>query len=62
MTENKMIDHLQKIWENMTTDKNQEAYKKMLCLLDNMVYYLRYDLGIEYSSQMPAMGEDTFDF
>ena len=62
MTENKMIDYLQKIWENMTTDKNQEAYKKMLCLLDNMVYYLRYDLGIEYSSQMPAMGEDTFDF
>ena len=62
MTENKMIDHLQKIWENMTTDKNQEAYKKMLCLLDNMVYYLPYDLGIEYSSQMPAMGEDTFDF
>lgn len=62
MTENKMIDHLQKIWENMTTDKNQEVYKKMLCLLDNMVYYLRYDLGIEYSSEMPAMGEDTFDF
>lgn len=62
MTENKMIDHLQKIWENMTTDKNQEAYKKMLCLLDNMVYYLRYDLGIEYSSEMPAMGEDMFDF
>lgn len=46
----------------MTTDKNQEAYKKMLCLLDNMVYYLRYDLGIEYSSEMPAMGEDMFDF
>ena len=62
MTENEMIECLQEVWENMTTDKSRSAYCEMLWLLDNMAYYLRHDLGIEYSSQMPAMGEDTFDF
>lgn len=30
MTEKEMLDSLQKVWENMTMDKDSEAYKEML--------------------------------
>ena len=62
MTEQEMIDCLQLVWENMTEDKDREAYKEMLALLDNMRYFLRYDLQIEYL--LPPLevkaGEFTF--
>lgn len=48
MREKEMLEYLQAIWENMTEDKDREAYKEMLALLDNMRYFLRYDLQIEY--------------
>ena len=62
MTENEMIEHLQEVWENMTTDKSRSAYCEMLWLLDNMAYYLRHNLGIEYSPETPAVGAGEFDF
>ena len=48
MTEKDMLNCLLTVWENMTEDKDREAYKEMLALLDNMRYFLRYDLQIEY--------------
>ena len=62
MTEKEMLNCLMTVWENMTEDKDTEAYKEMLLLLDNMRYFLRYDLQIEYA--LPPMevkaGEFTF--
>ena len=62
MTEKEMLNCLMTVWENMTEDKDIEAYKEMLLLLDNMRYFLRYDLQIEYA--LPPMeikaGEFTF--
>lgn len=62
MRENEMLEYLQAVWENMTEDKDREAYKEMLALLDNMRYFLRYDLQIEYL--LPPLevkaGEFTF--
>lgn len=62
MTENEMIEYLQEVWENMTTNKSHSAYCEMLWLLDKMAYYLRHDLGIEYSPEMPSVGAGEFDF
>ena len=53
MTEKEMLNCLLAIWENMTSDKDREAYKEMLSLLDDMRYFLRYDLQIEY--ELPPM-------
>lgn len=62
MTEKEMLNCLLTVWENMTEDKDREAYKEMLALLDNMRYFLRYDLQIEYL--LPPLevkaGEFTF--
>ena len=62
MTEKEMLNCLLAVWENMTEDKDREAYKGMLALLDNMRYFLRYDLQIEYL--LPPLevkaGEFTF--
>ena len=48
MTEIEMLDALQKVWENMSMDKDREMYGEMLVLLDDMRYFLRYDLQCEY--------------
>lgn len=53
MTEKEMLNCLLAVWENMTSDKDREAYKEMLSLLDDMRYFLRYDLQIEY--ELPPM-------
>ena len=62
MTEKEMLNCLLAVWENMTEDKDREAYKEMLALLDNMRYFLRYDLQSEYL--LPPLevkaGEFTF--
>ena len=62
MTENVMIECLQEVWENMTIDKSHAAYCEILWLLDSMAYYLRHDLGIEYSPETPSVGAGEFDF
>ncbi len=62
MNETEMLDCLQAVWENMTMDKNREAYQKILILLENMAYYLSHDLGIEYSPETPSVGAGEFDF
>ena len=36
----------------MTIDKDREVYGKILTLLDDMIFYLRYDLEIDYPTQM----------
>ena len=46
MTEQEMINTLQSVWENMTWDKDRDAYQEILMLLDSMTYYLRYDFSI----------------
>ena len=43
MTEKEMYDNLQEVWENMTMDKDRELYGQILTLLDDMIFYLRYD-------------------
>ena len=62
MKETEMLNCLLAVWENMTVDKDREAYKEMLVLLDDMCYFLRYDLQIEY--ELPPIevkaGEFTF--
>lgn len=62
MKETEMLNCLLAVWENMTVDKDREAYKEMLVLLDDMRYFLRYDLQIEY--ELPPIevkaGEFTF--
>lgn len=62
MTENEMIECLQEVWENMTIEKDREAYCEMLCLLDNMAYYLRHELGVDYLPETPTIGEGEFYF
>ena len=39
MQEKEMLNCLLAVWENMTEDKDREAYKEMLVLLDNMRYF-----------------------
>ena len=48
MNELEMLDCLQAVWENMTYDKDREAYGEMLVLLDNMSYFLRNDMQCTY--------------
>ena len=60
MTEKEMLNCLQSVWENMTVDKDRNAYKEMLLLLEDMRYYLRYDLQTEY--EFPHTEAPTGDF
>lgn len=62
MTEKEMLDCLQSVWENMTTEKDRDAYGEMLLLLDNMRYYLRYDLQIDYKLPLMEVTEGKFAF
>ena len=62
MTEKEMIACLQSVWENMTWDKDREAYKKMLLLLDNMRDFLRYDLQCEYTFPLPLVETEGYQF
>ena len=62
MTEKEMLNCLMTVWENMTEDKDAEAYKEMLLLLDNMRYFLRYDLQIEYALPPMEVKSGAFDF
>lgn len=43
-------------------DKDREAYSKMLVLLDNMKYFLYYDLQIEYPLPQLEVPEGEFSF
>ena len=62
MTEQEMLDCLQNVWKNMTMDKDRHAYSEMLTLLDDMHYFLRYDLQCDaMPSQLEVQaGEFTF--
>lgn len=60
MTGKEMLDCLQTVWENMTGDKSRETYREMLSLLDNMIYYLRYDLLCE--SDLPPLDVKSGEF
>ena len=62
MREKEMLEYLQAVWENMTEDKDREAYKEMLALLDNMRYFLRYDLQIEYELPPIEVKAGAFTF
>ena len=62
MTEKEMLNCLMTVWENMTEDKDTEAYKEMLLLLDNMRYFLRYDLQIEYELPPIEVKAGAFTF
>ena len=62
MTEKEMLNCLMTVWENMTSDKDREAYKEMLSLLDDMRYFLRYDLQIEYELPPIEVKAGAFTF
>ena len=62
MTEQEMINCLLSVWDNMTVDKDREAYKEMLMLLDNMSYFLRYDLQCDYTLPPLEVKVGAFDF
>ena len=62
MQEKEMLNCLLAVWENMTEDKDREAYKEMLVLLDNMRYFLRHDLQIEYELPPLEVKAGTFTF
>ena len=46
----------------MTEDKDREAYKEILLLLDNMRNYLRYDLQCDYTTPTQEIKAGTFIF
>ena len=62
MTEKEMLDCLLAVWENMTEDKDRNAYEEMLLLLDNMRYFLRNDLRCEYTLTNHEIKAGAFDF
>ena len=62
MTEQEMLNCLHSVWENMTENKDRNAYKEMLLLLDNMRYYLRYDLQCDYTLPPMEVKPGKFDF
>ena len=62
MTEKEMLNCLLAVWENMTEDKDREAYKEILLLLDNMRNYLRYDLQCDYTTPTQEIKVGTFIF
>lgn len=62
MTEKEMLDCLLQVWENMTQDKDREAYKEILLLLDNMRNFLRYDLQCDYATPMQEIKAGAFIF
>lgn len=65
MTDKEMLDCLQYVWENMTMDRDRTAYSEMLVLLENMFYFLRDDLQIDYpphdTEEIEVMA-GTFEF
>jgi len=62
MQEKEMLNCLLAVWENMTEDKDREAYREMLVLLDNMRYFLRRDLQIEYELPPLEVKAGAFTF
>ena len=62
MTEKEMYDNFQEVWENMTMDKDRELYGQILTLLDDMIFYLRYDLEIDYPTRMLEVETGEFVF
>lgn len=62
MTESDMINALQCVWDHMTMDKDRKAYSEMLVLLDNMQYFLRHDLQIDYPIEVASVAVGDFDF
>ena len=62
MQEKEMLNCLLAVWENMTEDKDREAYKEMLVLLDNMRYFLRHDLQNEYELPPLEVKAGAFTF
>ena len=62
MTEKEMLNCLMTVWENMTEDKDRNAYTEMLLLLDEMREFLRYDLQVEYHLPPIEIKSGAFDF
>lgn len=62
MSEIEMLNSLMTVFDNMTADKDREAYGQMLSLLDDMRYFLRYDLQIEYPHTEFEVPKGEFSF
>ena len=43
-------------------DKDRELYGQILTLLDDMIFYLRYDLEIDYPTRMLEVETGEFVF
>ena len=62
MTDKEILDTLQSVWENLTWDRDIQTYRDMLVLLDDMTYFLRSDLQIEYELPLPKIQAGEFYF
>ena len=59
MSETDMLTHLQTIWENITYNGDRAIYSEMLVLLDDIRYFLREDLQIDYPQRFYKELENT---
>lgn len=62
MNEAEMLGALQNVWQNMTIDKDRDAYGEMLMLLESMVYHLRYDLECTCQYKHDEIKREEFFF
>ena len=66
MNTNEILSSLERIWENFRYDGDRETYRKILVLLDDMRYLLRYDLQVdtrEYTyDEFDKMDDRPFEF
>ena len=62
MTDKEMLDCLQSVWENLAWDRDIQTYRDMLLLLDDMTYFLRSDLQIEYELPEIEIQKGVFEF
>ncbi len=66
MNENEMLESLELLKKNLSTNGDKTIYKKMLVLLDDIRYFLYYDLQIDYPKEyyenIREIKEGSFDF
>ena len=62
MNDRELLDTLQSVWENLTWDRDIQTYRNMLVLLDDMTYFLRSDLQIEYELPEIEIQKGAFEF
>ena len=65
MSDQEMLDSLQRIWNNCTMNRDRKMYQKMLVIIYNMYYFLYSDLQIDFpisEFEFDLISSGTFDF